>query len=230
MKIIPIAIASLVLLAGGELAAQAEKPESMADRASYGIGLNLGQRLAAQQVAVNVELLAQGVRDALAGEASLLTQEEVSAALRELDAQVKARAEAMLAELGRRNLAEGATALEANAKLDGVVVTESGLQYQVLTAGTGASPTEADHVTVHYQGSLLNGNVFDSSYERGEPVTFPVTGVIPGWVEALQLMKEGAKWRLWIPGELAYGDRGRAPQIGPNAVLVFDVELIKVGA
>lgn len=229
MKSSFVTVVSLALSLTGTSVAETVKPESLEDRASYGIGLNLGRRLAAQQVQVNVELVAQGLRDAMGSGATLLSEQEVMAALQELDGQVKARSAAMMAELGTRNQEEGAARLEANAAEEGVIVRPSGLQYKVLTEGTGKSPTISDQVTVHYRGELVDGTVFDSSYDRDEPTTFGVGGVIRGWIEALPLMKEGSKWRLWIPGDLAYGAAGRPPVIGPNATLIFDVELIKVG-
>lgn len=127
------------------------------------------------------------------------------------------------------NLEAGKTFLAENAKQDGVNVTASGLQYMEIEAGEGATPSASDHVTVHYKGTLIDGTEFDSSYSRGQPATFPVGGVIPGWVEALQMMKEGAKWRLFIPSDLAYGARGAGAVIPPNAALIFDVELLKIG-
>jgi len=139
-----------------------------------------------------------------------------------------AEAEAMAKEMGEKNLKEGEAFLQENAKREGVVALPSGLQYEVIEEGTGKSPKPGDEVTVHYRGTLVDGTVFDSSYERGEPVTFPVEGVIPGWTEALQLMKEGAKWKLFIPPSLAYGERGAGQVIGPNATLLFEVELISV--
>ena len=130
--------------------------------------------------------------------------------------------------MGEQNKKEGEAFLSANKKKEGVVTLPSGLQYQVIKPGTGKKPKAADTVTVHYRGTLISGKEFDSSYRRGKPVTFPVNGVIRGWIEALQLMQEGAKWQLFIPSDLAYGQRGAGPDIGPNATLVFEVELISV--
>ena len=139
------------------------------------------------------------------------------------------KAEAKAKVAGDKNLKEGETFLAENAKKDGVKSTASGLQYKVLKSGSGATPKSSDEVKVHYHGKLIDGTVFDSSVDRGEPVTFPVTGVIPGWVEALQLMKVGDKWQIYLPSKLAYGAQGAGGKIGPNAVLVFDVELLGIG-
>ncbi|MCP4204770.1 MAG: FKBP-type peptidyl-prolyl cis-trans isomerase [bacterium] len=219
----------LLAVSGAGLAfAQAEKPESLEDRASYAIGLNLGRSLVAQGVSVNVDLLSRGVRDAVGGGETLLSDQEMNETMQALQTKVQQEQQAKFAAMAEENRAAGEALLASNAGADNVTTTASGLQYKVLTEGEGGSPAAADQVRVHYEGRLVDGNVFDSSYDRGEPVEFQLGGVIPGWIEALPLMKVGSKWRLWIPSALAYGEQGRPPQIGPNSTLVFDVELLGI--
>ena len=202
--------------------------ETLEQRASYAIGQRVGRDLAESGGDFDMEALFRGLRDAYAGE-SAMTDAEIERALQELNQMLmeaqEARAEAEAAE----NLAAGEAFLAENAEREGVVITESGLQYEVLEAGDGAQPTASDRVTVHYRGTLIDGTEFDSSYSRNQPATFPVTGVIQGWIEALQLMKVGAKWKLYIPAELAYGRNPRpGGPIGPNETLVFEVELLSI--
>jgi len=198
------------------------------DKVSYGIGMSIGQDFKRQGVDVDVDILAQAIRDVLKGETPLMSQQEVQETLVKFKQKMVAKQEAMQKEEGEKNLKEGEAFLKANAKKEGVVTLPSGLQYQVLEKGTGKTPTKESTVTVDYKGTLVDGTVFDSSYDRGKPATFGVGKVIAGWTEALQLMKEGAKYRLFIPAKLAYGDRGAGPVIGPNSTLIFDVELKKV--
>lgn len=209
---------------------QGNKPAALQDRASYIIGLNLGQSLKQQEVPVTMDLIVQGLRDGLAGSNPLLTQEEIQAAMQEFQGQLMAAQQEKMKVAGEANMKTSQAYLDENKKKATVKTTASGLQYEVLTEGSGASPKPTDQVTVHYRGTLPDGTVFDSSYDRGEPATFPVNGVIPGWVEALQLMKPGAKYRLVIPPALAYGERGAGGDIGPNQALVFEVELLSVNA
>ncbi|HEX5719646.1 MAG TPA: FKBP-type peptidyl-prolyl cis-trans isomerase [Thermoanaerobaculia bacterium] len=210
---------------GGQVAA---KPEALQDRASYIIGLNLGQSLKAQEVPVTPDLIIQGLRDGLGGANALLTPEEIQAAMQEFQTQLMAAQQSKREAAGAKNMQESQAYLDQNKAKAGVKTTASGLQYEVLAEGSGESPKPTDKVTVHYRGTLPDGKVFDSSYDRNEPATFPVNGVIPGWVEALQLMKPGAKYRLVIPPALAYAERGAGNDIGPNQVLLFDVELISI--
>jgi FKBP-type peptidyl-prolyl cis-trans isomerase FklB len=222
----------LLLIASG-CTAQDQKSKTrelktLTDRVSYGIGLNIGKDFKEQNINVDPDLLAQGIRDAMAGGPVLLTEEEMQKAMMEFQQEMMAAQEKRMAEATQKNLQEGEAFLAENAKKEGVTVLPSGLQYRVIEAGKGKTPTAKNTVTVHYRGRLIDGTEFDSSHERGEPATFPVAGVIPGWTEALQLMQEGAKWELFIPPSLAYGERGAGQVIGPNAVLVFEVELLKV--
>ena len=193
------------------------------DKVSYSIGLNIGSNLTKQNIPINPDALATGIKDAIAGKPQLTTDQvkEIMAAF-EKDMEQKQQAAA------QKNAAEGAKFLEENKKKEGVKTTASGLQYKLIKEGTGAQPKATDTVTVNYRGTLINGTEFDSSYKRGEPATFPVNGVIKGWTEALQLMKAGSKYQLFIPPNLAYGERAVGPDISPNSMLIFDVELIGV--
>ncbi len=207
---------------------QGNKPVALQDRASYIIGLNLGQSLKTQEVPVAMDLIIQGLKDGLGGSNPLLTQEEIQAAMQEFQAQLMTAQQEKMKVAGEANMKTSQAYLDENKKKATVKTTASGLQYEVLTEGSGESPKPTDQVTVHYRGTLPDGTVFDSSYDRGEPATFPVNGVIAGWTEALQLMKPGAKYRLVIPPALAYAERGAGGDIGPNQALVFEVELISV--
>jgi FKBP-type peptidyl-prolyl cis-trans isomerase len=209
------------------------------DKASYAVGLNVGRNLGAQLHQQSVELdqaiLLRGVKDALAGGKTLLTDDEVKAVLTQLQTEARTRQqEKMKAEQEKMKVAaegnkkEGEEFLAANKTKEGVVTLPSGLQYKILTEGTGPKPAAADTVSCNYRGTLLNGTEFDSSYKRGQPASFPVTGVIKGWTEALQLMPVGSKWQLFIPAELGYGDRGAGADIGPGATLIFEVELLSI--
>ena len=198
-------------------------------RASYSIGANLGANFKRQDVDIDTKALAAGIADAIAGKTQL-TDAEMRETLNAFQKQAMSKMEAKQKVDGEKNVKEGEVFLAANGKKDGVKALPSGLQYKVIKTGAGKSPKATDTVKVHYHGTLTDGTVFDSSVERGEPATFPVNGVIPGWIEALQLMKEGDKWQLVIPPKLAYGERGAGGKIGPNSVLVFDVELLSIEA
>jgi FKBP-type peptidyl-prolyl cis-trans isomerase FklB len=196
-------------------------------RVSYSIGADIGRSFKRQELDVDSKALAAGLVDALAGKTAL-TESEMRETMETFKKQFAEKMQAKQAASGEKNLKEGAAFLAANAKKEGVKTTASGLQYKVIKSGTGKTPKATDTVKTHYHGTLIDGTVFDSSVDRGEPVTFPVNGVIPGWTEALQLMKEGDKWQLVIPAKLAYGESGPSPKIGPNATLVFDVELLSI--
>jgi FKBP-type peptidyl-prolyl cis-trans isomerase FklB len=202
---------------------------STKQKASYAIGMNWGTGLHRQGIDVDSAALVQGMKDALGGGKTLLTEEEARAALMQLQSEMQAKQQAKAAQEGDANKKEGDTFLAANKSKEGVVTLPSGLQYKILTPGTGPKPAASDSVVCNYKGTLINGTEFDSSYKRGEPATFPVTGVIKGWTEALQLMPVGSKWQLVIPSDLAYGPRGTpGGPIGPNATLVFEVELMSI--
>ncbi|MEG9486976.1 FKBP-type peptidyl-prolyl cis-trans isomerase [Mannheimia indoligenes] len=198
--------------------------DSVEAKGGYGIGLQIGQQLLGSGMDVNAEAVARGIYDVLSNNQPAIDLNEVTAALQELGQ----RAEAAQAEAFKAIDAENKAFLEENKKAKGVVVTESGLQYEILTEGTGEKPTASSTVRVHYTGSLIDGTVFDSSVKRGQPAEFPVGGVIRGWTEALQLMPVGSKWRLTIPQELAYGERGAGASIPPFATLIFEVELLDI--
>ncbi len=209
------------------------------DKASYAVGLNVGRNLGAQlhqqSVEVDQAILLRGVKDALAGGKTLLTDDEVKATLSQLQTEVRTKQqEKMKVEQEKMKVAaeenkkEGAEFLAANKTKEGVVTLPSGLQYKILTEGAGPKPTATDTVACNYRGTLISGTEFDSSYKRGQPASFPVNGVIKGWTEALQLMPVGSKWQLFIPSDLGYGDRGSGPNIGPGATLIFEVELLSI--
>jgi len=191
---------------------------------SYAVGVQIGQDLKRNGMDIDADAVAMAIDDAMEGKKPQLTMEEMQAIFS--DYQKKEVAKKELA--GSANKAEGEAFLAENSGKEGVTTLPSGLQYKVLTVGKGKQPTAEDTVSVHYRGTLINGTEFDSSYQRGEPATFPVNGVISGWTEALQLMKEGAKWQLFIPSDLAYGPRGAGGDIGPHSMLQFDVELLSV--
>jgi FKBP-type peptidyl-prolyl cis-trans isomerase len=197
------------------------------DKASYAIGVSMAKGMKAQGVDIDPAILARGLKDGLAGK-SQLTDEEAQAALTDLQKSVHAQQEAKAKVAADENKKEGDAFLAANKAQSGVVTLPSGLQYKVLNAGSGPRPTAVDSVVCQYKGTLLNGKEFDSSYKRGQPATFPVGQVIPGWTEALQLMPVGSKWQLWVPSNLAYGARAAGPDIGPNSTLVFEVELVSI--
>jgi FKBP-type peptidyl-prolyl cis-trans isomerase FklB len=196
-------------------------------KTSYAVGVNIGSSLKAQELDVDVKALTAGISDALADKPAL-TQQEVREVLMKLQQDMMAQRDAKNKAEGEKNLKAGDEFLAANAKKDGVKTTASGLQYKVIKSGTGETPKLTDTVKVHYHGTLIDGTVFDSSVQRGEPITFPVSGVIPGWTEALQLMKVGDKWQLFIPTKLAYGERSPTPKIPSDSVLIFEVELLGI--
>ena len=199
---------------------------------SYIIGRDLARNFAQQGLELDIDTLAAALKEGLAGQPSRLTQEQMQTAMQQLQEQLGDGQEEDDDDTpnpnAMNNKAEGEAFLTENAQKPGVTTLPSGLQYEILTEGTGKKPTLRSSVTTHYHGTLTNGTVFDSSYQRGQPATFPVNGVIAGWTEALQLMPEGSKWRLYIPSDLAYGKRGAGRDIGPDSALVFDVELLKV--
>jgi FKBP-type peptidyl-prolyl cis-trans isomerase FklB len=201
---------------------------TLQEKTSYLIGRDLAANFTRQGLTINVGALAAGLQAALAGEPSAIGADEARAAMTQLQQELQAAHEAKAANAGEDNRREGQAFLAKNSLRPEVTTLPSGLQYEVLRAGTGPKPTRRDSVTTHYHGMLLDGTVFDSSIERNEPASFPVGGVIAGWTEALQLMGTGAKWRLYIPSDLAYGTQGAGGDIGPNATLVFDVELLRV--
>jgi FKBP-type peptidyl-prolyl cis-trans isomerase FklB len=198
------------------------------EKVSYIIGTDIGKNLKKQSIDVNPELLFKGIKDAFAGDKFLLTNQEIQEVMGAFQQEMIAKQSEKMSKAGAANKKEGEAFLDANKRKDSVITLPSGLQYKVVVEGTGKTPTVTDTVTTHYRGTLIDGTEFDNSYKRGESATFPVKGVIAGWTEALQLMKAGSKWKLYIPANLAYGDRGAGQLIGPGATLIFDIELISV--
>jgi FKBP-type peptidyl-prolyl cis-trans isomerase len=225
-SIIVLALAVSACTSGGDTGSVGA-PESLEERGSYALGFSAGQTLTAQGGEIDVDQLVAGLRDAFAGEEGHLTAEEIQTTMMEYQQAMAAAAEGRLAEEGAANKAAGDAFLAENADKPGVTVLDSGLQYEVLEEGDGASPLATDQVTVHYHGTLIDGRVFDSSVDRGTPATFALNGVISGWTEGVQLMKVGSKYRFFIPGELGYGPGGQGV-IGPNSTLVFEVELLAI--
>jgi FKBP-type peptidyl-prolyl cis-trans isomerase FklB len=199
------------------------------EKQSYAVGMSMGSNLKRNAIDIDYTVLIRGIKDALSGGNALMTEQEARETITALQKDLQAKQQVKMKILGEKNKKGGEAFLAANKKKDGVKTLPSGLQFKVITEGKGNSPKGSDMVTVNYRGTLIDGSVFDSSYKRNKPASFPVNGVIKGWAEALQLMKEGSKWQLVIPANLAYGESGR-PGIPPNAVLIFEVELIKVGA
>jgi FKBP-type peptidyl-prolyl cis-trans isomerase FklB len=205
------------------------------EKTSYAIGSDLGNKLKSASIDVDPAILSRGIKDVLTGGKPAMTDDEVRAKLMELSKQVQAaQQEAQKKQqeankvVGEKNRKEGDTFLSDNKSKEGVVALPSGLQYKILKAGDGPKPTAADTVTCNYRGTLIDGKEFDSSYKRGQPASFPVGGVIKGWTEALQLMPVGSKWQLFIPADLAYGDRQAGPDITPGSTLIFEVELLSI--
>ncbi|MBI3805213.1 MAG: FKBP-type peptidyl-prolyl cis-trans isomerase [Nitrospirae bacterium] len=223
-----IAMLGLGFLVTSAYAADKADLKTQKDKVSYSIGLDIGNKLKGQSIEIDPKFLAQGIQDATSGGKPLLTQEEVQAVMMTFQKEMQAKATEQAKVVGDKNLKEGEAFLAENKKKKGVVTLPSGLQYKIITAGTGKKPKATDTVTTNYKGTLIDGTEFDSSYKRGEPASFPVQGVIPGWTEALQLMPVGSKWQLVVPPALAYGPRGAGPQIGPNATLIFEVELLSI--
>jgi FKBP-type peptidyl-prolyl cis-trans isomerase FklB len=219
----------MVAVAAPSFAADSAAPTSKKDKISYSIGMDIGTSLKRQDIDLNADELAAGLRDALSGGKPKLTEDEVHKILTEFQQELQAKAQERSQQLAEKNKKEGEAFLAANKKKPGVKTLPSGLQYKVITDGKGPIPKATDTVTTNYKGTLVDGTEFDSSYKRGEPATFPVNGVIKGWTEALQLMKVGSKWELYVPSDLAYGPRGAGQMIGPNSTLVFEVELLSIG-
>lgn len=217
------ALAALMAIAFVAGCNKKPKLDNDKNKASYAIGMQIGRSLKSQNADVNVQALSAGIEDALAGKEGDLKPEEMQAALQKM--QEEAMKKAM--EAADKNQKEGQAWLDQNKAKANVKTTASGLQYEVITEGSGPTPKDEDTVKVHYTGTLINGEKFDSSVDRGQPAEFPVGGVIPGWTEALKLMKAGSKYKLFVPPNLAYGPSGR-PGIPPNSVLIFDVELLEV--
>ncbi|MBR9828439.1 MAG: FKBP-type peptidyl-prolyl cis-trans isomerase [Oceanospirillales bacterium] len=224
-SMLAIALSGALVASAG---VQAETLETEQQKLSYSLGLILGERLQADIDELDIETFTRGVEAVYKAETPLLDQEQVAEVMQAFQSRKMEEQRQAVAQLAQENLDKGTAYQTDNGKQKGVKTTESGLQYQVLEAGSGKHPTAEDTVKVHYRGQLIDGTEFDSSYARNEPVSFPLNGVIPGWTEGLQLMKEGGKSRLVIPAELAYGPGGMGNAIGPNETLVFEVELLEI--
>jgi FKBP-type peptidyl-prolyl cis-trans isomerase len=202
------------------------------DKFSYALGMNVGANLGTslrkQAVDFDPNMVAQGLKTSLAGGKTLMTQEEAQTLLKEVQTDMLKKQQEKMQVVGEANKKEGEAFLAANKGKEGVVTLPSGLEYKILKEGNGPKPAATDSVVCNYRGTLINGTEFDSSYKRGEPATFPVNGVIKGWTEALQLMPVGSKWQLFIPSSMAYAERGAGADIGPNATLIFEVELMSI--
>jgi FKBP-type peptidyl-prolyl cis-trans isomerase FklB len=224
MKPTKLLVMALAIATPAACAQQSSEPKTDAEKFSYAVGAQIGQNLQRQGVEYDAKALTQGIQDAVSGTKLKLSETEMRTAIETRQKQEVEKREA----LSKKNLETGKAFLADNKGKPGVVARESGLQYKVIQDGKGKQPKSTDTVQVHYRGTLINGTEFDSSHKRGEPVTFPVNGVIKGWQEVLPLMKEGAKWQVWIPSELAYGPRGAGHNIAPNETLIFEIELLAV--
>jgi len=202
--------------------------DTLNQRLSYIVGENMANQLKTDGIDLDADALVLAITDVAAGNASRLSEEDKKNTIEEMQKVSQEKQQTANAEKSEKSIAEGAAYLAKNSEKEGVTTTDSGLQYKSLVAGSGEKPKSTDKVKVHYKGTLIDGTVFDSSYDRGEPATFPVTGVIAGWVEALQLMNVGDKFELTIPSDLAYGANGSGASIGPDATLVFEVELLGI--
>ena len=227
MKVVSLVVLSTVF-AVGQVYAEDAAPKTDKDKISYSIGFGMGSNLKNQGVDVDADKLSKAIKDGLSGAKPAMSQADMDKTMTDLRTKMMAEQQEKMKSVGAKNKADGEAFLAKNKTAAGVKTLPSGLQYQVIKAGTGKMPKATDKVSVNYRGTLLDGQEFDSSYSRGTPASFPVNGVIPGWTEALQLMKEGAKWKLFIPSSLAYGEQGAGGVIGPNATLLFEVELLKV--
>jgi FKBP-type peptidyl-prolyl cis-trans isomerase FklB len=227
MKLL-IILLGVILMADTGFAEKDIILKSEKDKRSYAIGMDIGKNLKKQPLAIDPDILTRGIRDSLTNSKTLMNEQEYSEALNALKQEMSQKKKVQMKEAGEKNKKEGEAFLAQNRKKDAIVTLPSGLQYKVIKKGAGKIPKSTDVVTVNYKGTLINGTEFDSSYRRGKPASFRVTGVIRGWTEALQLMKEGATWQLFIPPGLAYGERGAGGSIGPNETLIFEVELISI--
>ena len=223
-----VAVLGLGLLAAQVSAGETPVLKTEKDKLSYGLGVDVARSFQRLGVQVDTDVLVQAIRDVLSGGKLLMTDAELRATMTTFQAELRQRQAAARTKAGEDNKKQGDAFLAENKTKEGVVTLPSGLQYKILKAGNGKTPTDADTVECHYRGTLINGTEFDSSYRTGKPMTIKVTAVIPGWKEALKLMPVGSKWHLVIPPQLAYGDRGAGQEIGPNATLVFEVELLAI--
>jgi len=228
IRLAGITAISLGLVACNDDAGKKQPLETLQQKASYSYGVDVASRLKQQGIELDVNALNRGIADAYNGAELALDEEARIQAKTDFQNDLRQTLIRKQAEIAEKNLAAGKAFLEENAKKPGVITTESGLQYKVITSGDGKQPKESDTVTTHYRGTLIDGREFDSSYKRDQPASFPVKGVIKGWTEALQLMHVGDKWQLFIPSDLAYGPSKRSELIEPNSTLIFEIELLDV--
>lgn len=228
MRYVILAAALLLLLAGKAFAADKVELKTDKDKNSYAVGADIGSGLKRQGLALDPDLVGKGFKDGYSGGKTLLTPEETKERVAAVQQEMQQKATEEMRSMGEKNMKTGEAFLAENKKKPGTQTLPSGLQYQVIKEGKGQKPKATDTVKANYRGTLINGTEFDSSEKRGEPATFQLDKVIPGWTEALQLMPVGSKWRLFIPSELAYGDRGAGNLISPNSTLIFDVELLGI--
>lgn len=228
MKVLIATLLCFAFLSGQGLGQEKSPPSDPNDKTSYSVGYQIGADFKIHKIPFNPALMAKGASDAISGEKPMLSPEEMRAVLTELNRRMGERNRLLQDESAKKNLALGEQFLAENRTKEGVTTLPSGLQYKVLKAGDGAPPTPSDKVTVQYRGFLVDGTEFDSSYSKNTPVTFPMDRCMPGWREALQLMKAGSKWQIFVPSALAYGERGAGAKIAPNSTLIFDVELVSV--
>jgi len=228
MRLALAIMASVFLFVGQIWAAEGVELKTKKDKVSYAVGVNVGKGMQQQSMEIDPDIFAKGLKDAMTGAKTAMPDEEMRQIMTALQKEMKEKQAAKMNAAAEKNKKEGETFLAANKKKEGVKTLSSGLQYKVIKEGTGQKPKSTDTVTTNYRGTLIDGTEFDSSYRRGQPAEFPVSGVIPGWTEALQLMKVGSKWQLFVPSNLAYGERSAGNIIGPNATLIFDIELISI--
>ena len=232
IRIIAVMVAALVISASAFAEDKKEDKKSEfkteKEKVSYSIGTSIGANFRMQEIDVDLDVMLRGIKDAIAEKEFAMTEEQMRETMMAFQKKMQEKMMAKREKEMKENAEKGKKFLEENKKKKGVVTLPSGLQYKVIKEGTGATQKDTAQVKTHHRGTLIDGTEFDSSYKRGKPAEFPVRGVIKGWTEALQLMKEGAKWELYIPSELAYGERGSAPNIGPNSALIFEIELIEV--
>jgi FKBP-type peptidyl-prolyl cis-trans isomerase FklB len=224
-----IAVALLLSLLGVSVLAQKKgTPKTQKEKVSYTLGVNIGKNMKMQGIDIDQSFLEQGLKDAFNNAKTAMTEKDMETTMNVFQQEMMAKNQAKQKVVGEQNKKDGEAFLAANKKKEGVTTLPSGLQYKVIKMGNGPKPTASQTVKCHYRGSFIDGKEFESSYTRGEPTEFPVGGVIKGWVEALQLMPVGSKWTLYIPSDLAYGENGAGQTIGPNAVLIFELELLSI--
>ncbi len=233
--VVIFALPAVLSVAGPAFADEQAPPTEKKGKVSYSIGVDIGNTMKRQPFEVDPDLLGRGIKDVLTGGKMLMSDNDVRATLTDLQKELMAKQQEQMKQqqeemkkVGEKNKKEGEAFLAENAKKDGVKTLPSGLQYKVIASGKGPAPKATDTVETNYRGTLIDGTEFDSSYKRGQTATFPVNGVIAGWTEALQLMKVGDKWQLFVPPALGYGERGVGRDIGPNATLIFEVELLAI--